>query len=122
MKSSSAIGSAPTQTRSLTFIAMQSIPIVSKRPRRSAITIFVPTPSVRERDPGPVVDREHARVVAGQVHRPAAACPVSIRDRLATRASTAGVGCALADPGAGVCVGLAHRAILTAITAASASR
>ncbi len=29
MKSTRAIGSAPTQTRSLTFIAMQSIPIVS---------------------------------------------------------------------------------------------
>ncbi len=42
MKSTSAIGSAPTQIRSLTFIAMQSIPIVSKRPSSSATTIFVP--------------------------------------------------------------------------------
>ena len=46
MKSTIAIGSAPTQIRSLTFIATQSIPIVSKRPSRSATTIFVPTPSV----------------------------------------------------------------------------
>ncbi len=46
MKSTIAIGSAPTQIRSLTFIAMQSMPIVSNRPSRSATTIFVPTVSV----------------------------------------------------------------------------
>ena len=46
MKSSIAIGSAPTQIRSLTFIPMQSMPIVSNRPSCSATTILVPTPSV----------------------------------------------------------------------------
>ena len=46
MKSSIAIGSAPTQITSFTFIATQSIPIVSYRPRRSAMTILVPTVSV----------------------------------------------------------------------------
>ena len=51
MKSTIAIGSAPTQTRSLTFIAMQSMPIVSKRPSCSATTIFVPTPSVPKATP-----------------------------------------------------------------------
>jgi len=41
-----AIGSAPTHTRSLTFIAMQSMPTVSRRSACSATTIFEPTPSV----------------------------------------------------------------------------
>ena len=51
MKSSIAIGSAPTQIRSLTFIAMQSMPIVVKSPSRSATSIFVPTPSVPNATP-----------------------------------------------------------------------
>ncbi len=51
MKSSIAIGSAPTQIRSLTFIAMQSMPIVVKSPSRSATSIFVPTPSVPKATP-----------------------------------------------------------------------
>src|SRR6266704_3665565 len=40
------MGRAPTHSTSFTFIATQSIPIVSKRSNCSATRIFVPTPSV----------------------------------------------------------------------------
>ena len=67
MKSSIAIGSAPTQTRSLTFIATQSMPIVSKRPSSSATSSLVPDPVGGEGDPA-LADPDHARVVARQRH------------------------------------------------------
>ena len=46
-----ATGSAPTQMMSFTFIAMQSIPTVSKRPSSSATSSLVPTPSVESAIP-----------------------------------------------------------------------
>ena len=48
-----ASGSAPTQIRSFTFIATQSIPTVSKRRSASATSTFVPTPSVDSAIPRP---------------------------------------------------------------------
>ena len=56
-ESSSASGSAPTQIRSLTFIATQSIPIVSNRPVCSATITFEPTLSVASAIPRPGATR-----------------------------------------------------------------
>jgi len=46
-------GLCPTQITSFTFMATQSMPIVSYRPSISAMRTFVPTPSVVRASPWP---------------------------------------------------------------------
>ena len=77
-----------------------------ERPVCSATTILVPTPSVAIAIPRFVADPQDARVVAGQVRRPATGVPVSIVPQDARRSRRPRVGLRGVDAGGGV--GVAH--------------
>ena len=102
----SAIGSAPTQTTSLTFIATQSMPTVSRRSACSATTSLEPTPSVRQRDAEVRRDPQHARVVARR-QAPSATAGRARSPQHADERADARVGLGGVDAGGGV--GVAHR-------------